>query len=612
MNRNVSASATNRQKPVSSSPNTGTGGNKIIKGKTNLAKLFSSQHDVSSVAPFISFVSSNDFVKPSKITTHSSVPLHDGERVNNTIKPRTKREINNNNKQNLIGGSNSLESGSNISEDLDEVLYDSFISTTEDTLIVDSSQSRSELNELNENSSPVSFNTHDVLESSEIWEKLVKGLLSKEKYDNSGFTNFNDDVTENLINNSDHDISFDALNIVSDVDNPNNIRAKKDNIKLIEKADSIENEELMVVEHNLNNNSKYDILEMSRQSNSLEVIEITENIAKGTSNDKVKSVSTEGYKLIQQDFPVFSYDLDENLTDDDFTEVAYDYDVHEEQIQPFINSDENDVQRLWNEHTRTRSEQTQEPELVDAMSMSNSEVLSTPSTDLNIHDYSPLKHSTSQKYEHIPLKTDAPLDLFPISAGNNVLVNISISGTNTPIYVLSLSVPTGQNPSTSLSMPFATLSVANNDESTHKTEKSKETNAELSDLNAVANTEVYTKSPSRTTLVPGYRIWGGQCQCSCPCMNYIEKPEDKDYGDDKDWDVDYTTPTDATSLNLSTSYNEDDLNETTNSSNKIFSTEFSTEFFSNYTTTQDLCTRVDYWAENPPPILILEGMKNLY
>lgn len=643
-NKNISTSANSRQKPAATSANTGSGGNNIDLRNINLINVSNfSQHDMS-IAPSVFILTSNRSVNFFKLLNNFYVSLHDGvgvETINSTSnnlrnsdKLRSKRDVGvfSNKVVDFNSSVSSLESGSdNLDNMTEKGPSDSFANniysfTPEEPvelLHMDKNESKQNMDHILDTILNVPISTHDNLDSSEIWERLVKGLLSKEKHDGNTekymYSNVYNAVTDRIVDNhSENDNFFDSMVIETDLNKPSNIRAKKDNIKLIERTDLNDGELVPIQSQDISRKMNAYSIETSAQSGPVDIIEITET--NFTNNTETKETQTQNYKLIQQDFSVVSYDLDENVSDDDFTEIAYDYDVHEEQIQPFINSAENDVQRLWNGHARSRSEQTQQPEWTDVTLVSKAEVLSTPSADLNIHTDIPLAQTSSPKYEHISLKTDAPLDLFPSSTGNNVLVNISISGANTPIYVLSLTVPTGQNQPNGLSMPSAAFSLGNNDNNRidHRIEQNKGSNIlhtpdhmSSTDINSVAS----TKSPPVSTLIPGYRIWGGQCQCSCPCMNDMDKVEDKDYIDDKDWDVDYPTKktienNNSTDLIASTTYDldnyseEDWLNNSTDTSDE---TQYTTEYFESYLTSQRPCAKIDYWAEIPPAILILEG-----
>lgn len=394
-------------------------------------------------------------------------------------------------------------------------------------------------------------------------------------------------------------------------------------------------------------------IENARLHDNLTVGELQEN----TSPKRKKDAASDGkLENIQQDDPVSSYESGEiemvnssNITTSSTTtmksKIAYDgttmlKEKFELKDQNVLNNEvkENLTDESSKELTDYNLAAAENRDYVyDLKKKSNFNIPNENLSLLNLHenvDFYNTDNTTNNKKinsefinenrvasSNIKIIEVPPLSPFNSTTNNNgnnkrVTINVTIAtepndsgGPNTAqnLYVLSVSIPTIDNSNESPSNNNINI---NTQPEPYKASSS----APLKQLSQqkefiASDMPVATTNVTNNHLLlnassdKSFGFWGGECQCSCPCLDDYEN-----FADDNDTAIDYIEDVEKI-LNSSVSF-EDELSFTGNKSgNNIISTTTTdpTTTSDDWITTNSACQ--DTSTKNPPTptILILEG-----
>lgn len=323
----------------------------------------------------------------------------------------------------------------------------------------------------------------------------------------------------------------------------------------------------------------------------------------------MKPTELEGPEVLQHDYPLYAYGQEEveiiKLNREPFSttmksKAAYNRSVGLEDTIIRLNNDSSDELTESNLSTAVNNENN----VLKTATLNNDSKLKMHDLggNNNYTNISSVNVPESPKEPNIKLLEVPPMNITGMSPSKRVLVNVTIAtdpDSSNPlasqsIYVLSVSIPTNGDPNLT---PDVTVNPQQ----------------QIQPANLIKTPEKessITNNNNDTAVVPGkekaHDYWGGQCQCSCPCLDESNFAENETAEDDELKDennilssqnVNFTTPFDETAAqNLSSTIT-------------VFDDTSQTEA----TTTEDVwrtetaCPEITTKLPPPPTILILEG-----
>lgn len=289
-------------------------------------------------------------------------------------------------------------------------------------------------------------------------------------------------------------------------------------------------------------------------------VEAPEHVKKSEAlheSNSMKPSNVESPDVIQHDFPVYAYGQDEveivNLKPEFSSTTIKTKDVNQKK-SPDKNLLDNDVKNRSLKEAKvseniTITEDTSEE--LETLNLPHTKIVSDvidsePSETkvrINTHGFNEFTQSNSSLSVTSEHKSDSnnpnihssPTKVQVVNIpstdtsrhAKRVFVNVTIAAEpdanypnqNQPFYVLSVSVPTDGNPNS-----FPGINIGNINpmylESSSTDISSTELTSSTSDS---SNTSLSSKSPDTPTPLVRthrpYNFWGGECQCSCPCLD---------------------------------------------------------------------------------------------
>lgn len=289
----------------------------------------------------------------------------------------------------------------------------------------------------------------------------------------------------------------------------------------------------------------------------------------------------ESDESVQQDYPLYSYGQDE------FEIINLDQRNKTQKKSPDANKLNNDVKNYEIKHSENKTLEESSEEL---------QTINIAPVKKLIDDEKKKVMQVMHESESKPFNNDPQVQFvnLPEKPSKRVFVNVTIAADSNnpyaskPFYVLSVSVPTDGDPNNlagiNIGLPNA---------------------PETLPLQMGGSTDSVPVQSQLSTIAP-LPHWGGECECSCPCLD-----ENSSFMDDDDDTIEPVIPPVAESSTLFNETNSTELYTETESSSEYFTeSESTTDVFT--TTSSDLsstygCPEVSTSLPPAPTILILEG-----
>lgn len=379
-------------------------------------------------------------------------------------------------------------------------------------------------------------------------------------------------------------------------------------------------------------------------------------------SNSMKPSSVESPDAIQHDYPVYSYGHDEveivNLNPEFALTTNKTKDVNQKK-SPDKNLLDNDVKnRSLKEETIAENKTVVEDTSAELETLINlphtkkvsdaidSEPIETK-VRINTHGFDEFTEPNSSLSVTSKRNSDSNNPNIHSSATNVQVVNIPSTDTsrhakrvfvnvtiaaepdaehpnrNQPFYVLSVSVPTDGNPNSFPGINIGNINPVRSDSMYLESSSTNIPSTELTSSTSLSSKNPNTPTPLVQTHRP-YHFWGGECKCSCPCLD--EETTSTTVASTFDSLLieagNYSTPSSSAIANSSAS---DDLlldssSDSHNSTDDYFSSTSETtidDVYSSSSTTQanegwsstdvSACPEVSTALPPPPTILILEG-----
>lgn len=292
----------------------------------------------------------------------------------------------------------------------------------------------------------------------------------------------------------------------------------------------------------------------SPETESPKVLEIHDKPKPLPESHSMKTAENESPQVIQHDYPIFAYGSDEveivRLHNDPVSTTVKSRDSYNSGVQkksPDKNLLDNDVK-----HQSEKGEEPANKTIVDDSSSAElqtsnlapvkklieSAVDAKPKINMHESDSAVIDtdSSLSNNHESVTNKNPNPLpkvqlveipDIDTVRHSKRVFVNVTIAAepdsenperNSQPFYVLSVSVPTDGNPN---NFPGINIGNFNPPPPAEALVQQSTTNSPSTEVSSSTTSPPPPPAPgpwSPSTTSRHYNFWGGECQCSCPCL----------------------------------------------------------------------------------------------
>lgn len=342
-------------------------------------------------------------------------------------------------------------------------------------------------------------------------------------------------------------------------------------------------------------------------------IEIPEETVENKTAKKPESISMkpsegEGPEVIQHDYPVYAYGQEdeveivklnhETLSTTMKSKTSYNKDKVDIKVAPHLN--EKEKEGLTN-HSVSATEYAVTDDKHKSDVHNNGAILNKHESVEFINATNPIDSAVSEtnKQSKISIIEVPPLPNEVSNPSKRILVNVTIATepdsknpyASQSVYVLSVSVPTDGNPS---EVPDVSL------------------NSHNSSIPNTHHLNNHTSISKYSTEKPNDYVWGGgDCQCSCPCLDDDKLNLTDIFSQEyDDYDMDnYTFRRENISFPPSFYLTNVTESQTTESVMEISSTEPTTESEESWKS-ESRCPEITTQVPPTPTILILEGRNN--
>lgn len=344
-------------------------------------------------------------------------------------------------------------------------------------------------------------------------------------------------------------------------------------------------------------------------------VEIPEETVENKTAKKPESISMkpsegEGPEVIQHDYPVYAYGQEdeveivklnhETLSTTMKSKTSYNKDKVDIKLSPHLSEKEKEssvFEGLTN-HSLSATEYAIIDDNKHKSDVHNGAILNKHESVEFINATNPIESTVSEtnKQSKISIIEVPPLPNEVSNPSKRILVNVTIATepdsknpyASQSVYVLSVSVPTNGNPS---EVPDVSLNSHNS---------------------SIPNKHHLNDHTSISTEKPNDYVWGGgDCQCSCPCLDDDKLNLTDIFSQEyDDYDMDnYTFRHENISFPPSFYLTNVTESQTTESVMEMSSTEATTEPEESWKT-ESRCPEITTQVPPTPTILILEGRNN--